>query len=286
MRRPHGTVRTLLLLALPACALVASLLVQVAADGAHATPSLPSADVAQRVEAYLAAERKALGIPGMALAVVRDGEPDRLWADGVARPGVPMTPQTPVLLASVSKSLTAVAVMQLVAAGKLSLDARVVGYLPWFSTADPGLSDQITVAQLLHHTSGLADGVRTDGALLDDQSPAALERGVRRFANVELSFAPGSDFVYSNLNYDLLGLLVQTVSGERFADYMRDHVFVPMGMRNATADPARAADLGAADGYYRWFGVRYLPTPVPLPARSWPSMTSAKPTSPAGENPR
>jgi CubicO group peptidase (beta-lactamase class C family) len=269
--RSHGTVRVPLLLALPACTLAASLFVQVADDRADATPSLPSTDVVERVESYLAAERDALDIPGMALAIVHDGEPARVWADGVARPGEPMTPQTPVLLASVSKSLTAVAVMQLVAAGELSLDSPVVRYLPWFRTADRTLSREITVAQLLHHTSGLADGVHTDGALLDDVSVAALERWVRRFAAVKLTFAPGTGFVYSNLNYDLLGLLVETVSGQRFADYMRHRVFAPMGMRRAIADPAQAGDVGAAAGYYRWYGVGYLPTPVPIPARSAPS---------------
>lgn len=265
----------MLLFVVPFCVLVASLLIQRAADRADATlPPASSTDAAQDVEAYLTAQRDALGIPGMAMALVRDDQADRLWADGVARPGVPMTPDTPVLLASVSKSLTAIAVMRLVDTGELALDEPVVSYLPWFTTSEPALSDTITVAHLLHHSSGLADGVTTDGDLLDDQDPGALERGVRMLADVDLQFAPGSGFDYSNLNYNVLGLLVQTVSGQQFADYMRDHVFAPIGMDHATADPADAADLGAAEGYYRWFSTRYLPTAVPLPGRSAPSAIS------------
>lgn len=263
-----------LLFLLPVAVLSASVVIQRAADSADASPDLTSGSPEQRVERYLAAERQALGIPGMALAVVRTGQPDQLWADGAARPGVPLTPQTPIQLASVSKSLTAVAVMQLVQSGRLALKAPVVSYLPWFTTADRAASRTITVAELLHHSSGLADGVDTDGALLDDQSPAALERGVRLLAKVQLAFPPGQGYHYANLNYNVLGELVQTQSKMPFADYMHDHVFVPMGMQHATSDPAAADAAGAAAGYYRWFGRVYRPAHVPIPSRSAPSATS------------
>jgi CubicO group peptidase (beta-lactamase class C family) len=212
----------------------------------------PHPPYADRMAEYVRTQMDAYRIPGMAIAIVRDGEVEYLEGFGTAGPDDrPVTPDTPFLLNSLSKSLTAVGVMQLADAGKLRLDDPVSKHLPWFEVAD-GAGDRITIAHLLYHTSGFSqfDGVK---ALYLPDAPDALEAGVRGLATVELAAEPGARYEYSNLNYNVLGLLIQAVSGQTYEAYMQDHVFAPLGMdRTFTSmDAARAA--GAASGYYPFF---------------------------------
>src|SRR5712692_3816330 len=120
---------------------------------AAASPA-SSPDVA-KIKAFLTSEIQAHRLPGLALGLVHDTQIVSLQSFGEASQGRPVTPQTPFLLASLTKSFTALAMMQLVEAGKVALDAPVQRYLPWFRLADPAASAQITVRQLLNMTSGL-----------------------------------------------------------------------------------------------------------------------------------
>lgn len=266
--------RRLVTVSLLLCPLVVGVVAELALHRAETGDAVDVAlrgSVDQRVVKYLHTQRVAQHVPGMELTIVRNGRISTAWAEGEARPGTPITPATAVQLASVSKSLTAVAVMQLVGSRALRLDEPVVTYLPRFTTADRDASATITVRDLLHHTSGLDDDAIDTSHLLDDHSSAALERGMRAMADSDLAFSPGHGFLYADANYDLLGLLVQQRSGQRFSDYLREHVFAPMGMTNTNADPVTAIKDGAADGYYRWFGVAYRPTTVPHPLSHQPS---------------
>ena len=197
----------------------------------------------ETVDVYIQERMAALGAPGAAVAVVRDGEVVHLAGYGVANPaGDPVTPQTPFLLASLSKSMTAVAVLQLVEQGLVELDAPIQTYLPWFMPATP-----ITVRQLLNQTSGLdeLDGYERN---LDPGGPDGLEQSIRRLAETELNRPPGSAFEYSNSNADTLGLLIQTVTGQPYGDTMAANVFAPLGMTGATTSlaDARAAGMSRA----------------------------------------
>jgi len=195
----------------------------------------------------------AYNIPGAAVAIVREGEVEYLGSFGVANPrGQLVTPDTPFLLASLSKSITAVGVMQLVEAGQINLDDPVQNYLPWFEVSE-GQGGEITVAHLLYQTSGFSelDGIQ---ATLRPDSPDALEEGVRDLAVVDLSFSPGEDWEYSNLNYNTLGLLIQEVSGQSFESYIQEHIFDPLGMTHSYISLLAARDGGAASGYYPFFG--------------------------------
>lgn len=215
-----------------------------------------------------------LGLPGVQLAVVEGDQVVHLAAFGVAdASGRPMTPETPVLLASTSKAVTAVAVMQQVDAGKLDLDTPVKDYLSWFHTADEPASAAITVGQLLNHTAGFAERDGHIHLLADNRHSGALEQGVRDLAKAALVDPPGTEFTYSNRNYDILGLLVQTVSGESFDQYVKEHVFAPLQMGDSHVLADYAAVNGAAQGYYQWFGFLWRPTEMPVPAAAAPSAT-------------
>ena len=203
---------------------------------------------------YIARQMEEYKIPGLALAIVRDGDVQFMEGFGIANAaGDPVTPETPFLLASVSKGITALAVMQLVEAGELSLDDPVRAHLPWFEVAG-GRGGEIMVAQLLYQTSGFTElGGRE--ANLRPEGPDALEEAVRALAAEELAFAPGEGWEYSNLNYDVLGLLVQEISGQPYGDYIDTNIFAPLEMDNSFASLEEARSGGAADGYYPFFGI-------------------------------
>lgn len=224
------------------------------------------------LDAFLREQIEALGIPGAAVAVVRDGKQVHSAAFGRADDsGRPMTVRTPVLLASTSKSLTAIAVMQQVEAGRLRLDEPVQTYLPWF-TLDDSRSASITVRHLLHQASGMASRDTAFEASLE-QGPEALEKSVRALADASLARNPGETFHYANANYNILGLLVQTVSGQPFGQYLEDHVFGPLDMADSHPTRAAARAGNAAAGYSRWFGSSWRQTDVPAPSSGMPSST-------------
>jgi CubicO group peptidase (beta-lactamase class C family) len=171
--------------------------------------------------------------------------------------GTPMTVDTPVAIASTSKGMTALAIMQLVEQGLVDLDAPVTRY-------DPRAAD-ITVRQLLTHTAGIPAGGFADPAQ-DDQ---ALERRIGELASVELHFAPGSGYEYANDGYSVAGLVVQRVSGMPYEEYLAAHLFEPLGMLRSTFDVSLAREWGMA-GYGKGRGV-VSPGPVPLSRGSNPA---------------
>lgn len=216
---------------------------------------LPAVATAQQapdtsaIDAFVEERLESLGAPGAALAIVRGGEIVHLAGYGIANDdGAPVTPQTPFLLASFSKSMTAVAMMQLVEAGQVGLDAPIQDYLPWFMPGTP-----ITVRQLLNQTSGL-DETQGYHRNLDRDSPDALEQSIRRLATTRLDHTPGTTYEYSNSNYDVLGLLVETVSGQPYADYIQANLFQPLTMRNAYTSLESARAAGMSNAFYPFFG--------------------------------
>ena len=235
---------------------------------AQATPE----QTYEAVDAFLQEQLDAMGLPGAAVVVVKDGVQVHSAAFGRAdETGRPMTPQTPVLLASTTKPLTAIAVMQQVEAGNLRLDEPVRTYLPWFTLQD-SRSAEITVRHLLHQTSGMA-AKDTAFEASDSQDPDAIEEGVRGLSGSPLAGAPGDAFRYASANFNILGLLVQTVSGQPFADYMQQHVFEPLGMAHSHPTRGAARSDNAAAGYSLWFGSFWRQTDAPAPATGMPSST-------------
>jgi CubicO group peptidase (beta-lactamase class C family) len=242
----------------------------------HAADPVAPIDPARltALDEYLSKARDEIGIPGLAVVVVQGNQTVHLYSAGLADEGRPLSPQTPFMLASTSKAFTALAVIQQVEAGTLDLDATVQHYLPWFTLADPAAAAQITLRQLLLHTSGLSGASGQAYHDSDDQDAGAIERAVRALAGSELISAPGAEHHYSNTNYDILGLIVQTVSGEPFSQYVEEKIFAPLDMRNShgTVEAARADGLSA--GYYHWFGLAWRPTGIPLPRAGEPSATT------------
>jgi CubicO group peptidase (beta-lactamase class C family) len=219
------------------------------ANGAGTAPEF--AAIERFVEEEMAAQR----VPGLALGIVKDDRIAYLRGFGEAdESGRAVTPKTPFIIGSLSKSFTALAIMQLVEAGKVELDAPVQRYLPWFRVADEEASGEITVRHLLHHTSGLSTKTGRSYQGNGDTSDAALEKAVRKLSSVELTAPVGKKHRYSTINYSVLGLIVQTVAGRSYESYVQTEIFDPLQMDGSFTSEAAAEKKGLATGHHYWFG--------------------------------
>jgi CubicO group peptidase (beta-lactamase class C family) len=224
------------------------------------------------IDSYIEQQMARLNIPGAALAIVEGDQIVHQRGFGRARPGGESpSPQTPFVLGSITKSFTALAVMQLVETGKIDLDAPVQQYLPWFRVADPLASAQITVRQLLTQTSGLSTACGWIPLTDYDDAPGAGERQARTLAALQLTRPVGSAFEYSNMNYNLLGLIVEAASGESYAAYVQNHIFRPLDMRHSYATRAEAKQNGLAMGHRYWFAHPVADPEEQFPLGSLPS---------------
>jgi CubicO group peptidase (beta-lactamase class C family) len=251
-----GVRRTSLVLALVAAVSLAAPITSAAAQ-ATSTPDFAA------IDRYVDDQRQAQHVPGLALGIVQDGQVVHLRGYGAADPsGRAVTPQTPFIIGSLTKSVTALAIMQLVESGRIELDAPVQRYVPWFQLADQDAAARITLRHLLYQTSGLPGRAGNEGIANGDTSDGALEREVRALGSVQLDRPVGARHEYSNANYIILGLIVQTVAGQRYEAYVQEHILRPLGMRQSFTSKTAAQAHGLASGHRYWFGV---PVPADLP---------------------
>lgn len=229
-----------------------------ATAGATPTPTAPADPDFAAIDAYVESQMGAMRIPGLALGIVHGDQIVYLKGYGVAdSAGHAVTPQTPFRIGSISKTFTALAVMQLAEAGKIDLDAPVQHYLPWWHVANAEASAQITVRQLLMMNSGLTDALDRKHWADRDTSEAALEHTVRDLSTDELDRPVGASFEYSNPGYWTLGLVVQEVSGQSFETYLQEHIFAPLEMDQSFTSTEEAQPYGLATGHQYMFGYPY-----------------------------
>ena len=164
--------------------------------------------------------------------------------------GVPNTSQTVFRLASLTKPFTAAAVLQLQEQGLLDVNDTVDHYLP-----DYPHGSELTVYQLLNHTSGTPDYefLRSSTAL---RNAVSLDDLIDIFADLPLEFPPGSQWNYSNSGYAVLTAIIETVSGQNYADYLAEHIFQPLGMDSTGYEDSDAILPHRAAGY-TWDGAGY-----------------------------
>lgn len=202
-----------------------------------------SAKIEQAVTAFMSR----LNVPGLSIAVVADNQ--LRWQQGYGLADlenfVPAKANTVYRLASVSKPITAVAVMQLVEKGKIDLDAPVQKYVPSF----PQKSYPITIRELLTHTSGIRHykGDEENSTRYYKNLTEALDI----FKNDALEHEPGLKFTYTTYGYTLLGVVVENVSGMKFTDYLRENIFQPAGMTHTRADAVHDIIPNRARGYVK-----------------------------------
>jgi CubicO group peptidase (beta-lactamase class C family) len=209
------------------------------------------------IEEFLTDQQASQRVPGMAVALASDEGDVMLHTYGTDGSGSPVTDTTLFRIGSLSKSVTAVAVLQLVEAGLLDLDDPVQQVLPEFTTADAAGS-AITIRHLLNHTSGLSDrGYSGLGA----ERVSSLDQLVVNLNEARVTSSPGTEFAYFNANYDTLGRVIEVVSGQSYAEYIDANIFDPLGMETAVVRHVFNADdvSHLAQGHILFYGfpVRY-----------------------------
>ena len=182
---------------------------------------------ADRVDDYIKAQMQNQHIPGLSLAVVRDGKVVKAKGYGYANLewSAPVATDTLFQSGSVGKQFTATAVMMLVEEGKLGLNDPISRYLPDTPPAWKG----ITIRHLLTHTSGVGDLY----TILDLRQDCTEEELVKKAESVPVAFAPGERWAYSNTGYVLLGIIIHKVTGQFYGDFLKARIFTPLEMRTA-----------------------------------------------------
>jgi CubicO group peptidase (beta-lactamase class C family) len=222
-------------------------LAQPGADTASAESQSQAGSVSleEEIDAYLEAHRGTGRFMGSVM-VARGNEV--LFEDGYGMANlehnVRNTPQTKFRIGSTTKQFTAAAVLQLQEEGKLDVDAPVSTYLPDYPNGD-----QITVHQLLNHTAGIPNYTDFPDFLETITQPATLDELVTRFKDEPLEFTPGERYKYSNSGYVLLTQIIERVSGQRYMEYVQEHIFEPLDMTDSGYDSHEAVLANRASGY-------------------------------------
>jgi serine beta-lactamase-like protein LACTB, mitochondrial len=221
----------------PFSVLLAALLVVILCVFASAQDGALAREKRAEIEKAVSAFMTANGVPGVSVAVVQNGQP--VWSAGFGmsdlEDSAPATSSTLYRLGSISKSITAVAVLQLYERGKLDLDAPVQKYCPTF----PQKGSPITSRQLLAHLGGIRhynkDG---KGDVPEDSARhfATMEDSLQLFASDPLVAKPGTQFHYSTYGYTLLGCVLEGAASQKYTDFVRENVFRPAAMDHTQAD--------------------------------------------------
>jgi CubicO group peptidase (beta-lactamase class C family) len=182
---------------------------------------------ADAVDDFVEAYRVRHQIPGLSLAICRDGHVVKARGFGLANVelDVPVKPETVFQSGSVGKQFTAMAVLMLVEEGKLGLDDPLPKHFP----NSPSAWKDITVRHLLTHTSGIPDWEYKE---LDYRRDYTEDQLVKVAQKLTLDFAPGTRWSYSNTGYVLLGVLIRKASGIFYGDFLKERVFLPLGMES------------------------------------------------------
>ena len=216
--------------------------------GASAARGAPDSGTVDAIERHVAAGLEANRVPGGALAIVDGDGGVSLSGFGVTgRGGDEVTPDTPFVIGSVSKSMTALAVLQLVQDGAVGMDDPLADHLDWFQLEPAAWSQEVTIRRLLEQTSGLPALAGAPATTWLRDLP--IEETARHVAGTELVREPGTAWEYSNANYVLLGALIEGATGLTYAEHLDQRLFTPLGMTRTTARLDEARELGLYRGH-------------------------------------
>jgi D-alanyl-D-alanine carboxypeptidase len=222
--------------------------------------TLPGLARAGEIDDIIAAQMKEQGIPGLSVAVVRDGQVIHRKGYGLAslELNAPATAETIYEIGSITKSFTATLVMKLVEEGKIDLDASVRTYLPDV----PEAWKAVTVRHLLNHTSGIKSYTSVGDfqkLTRNDHAPAEI---IEMVADAPLEFEPGTKWAYNNTGYYLLGLIVEKAAGRSFASELADRILRPLNMDATRPNNPKTIIPKRSAGYGKLLGATFNRDPI------------------------
>jgi CubicO group peptidase (beta-lactamase class C family) len=204
------------------------------------------------------------GVPSASMAIVKDGRIAYVnaFGDGRVEPRIPASPDMRFSVGSISKQFTATAILLLQEEGKLSLDDKVSKYVPDLTRAN-----EVTIRQLLSHTSGYQDFWPQDYVMEPMLHEVTSSKIMDIWGHKPLDFDPGTQWQYSNTNYVIAGVIAEKVAGMPLFQFLQDRIFVPLGMKSvANIDEKKLGDADAT-GYLRYaLGPLH---PAPKEGKGW-----------------
>jgi len=235
----------------------------------HATTSAQAVNtidpaIKTRVDATAAGVMEQYGVPSASVAVVQGGKLVYTRAYGRAHiaPDKSATPDMRYSIGSISKQFTAAAILILQEQGKLKLDDPVGKYVPGLTRGD-----EVTIRQILSHTSGYQDYWPEDYLMKPMEQPTTAQDILDRWAKMPLDFEPQTQWQYSNTNYVIAGLIVQRVSGQKLMDFLGQHIFHPLNMQSVwDSDEAKLTQTDATPYIRNALGPL---RPAPKEGRGW-----------------
>ncbi len=209
-------------------------------SAASATPSTQQLD--QIAKGYYKADQ-----PGATVIVIKDGKVLLRKAYGLANLSTKEALQADhvMRLGSITKQFTAVAILQLIEAGKIALNDPVSKFFPDY----PASGKLVTIEHLLTHTSGIPSYTGKPGFMAKSMTDISVSEMVDSFKNDALEFEPGTAYKYNNSGYFLLGAIIEKVSGETYANYVAKHIFTPLDMNNTAHEGHERSQQARAQGY-------------------------------------
>ncbi len=208
-----------------------------------------SPDLIEKIDKVATDTLARTGVPSASVAIVKDGQVVYTKAYGDARldPKTPATPQMRYSIGSISKQFTATAILLLQEQGKLSLDDKVAKFIPNLTRAN-----EVTIRQLLSHTSGYQDYWPQDYVMPPMMLPTTAQKILDMWARKPLDFDPGTKWQYSNTNYVIAGVIVEKVARMPLLQFLQEKVFTPLGMTSVSdTDQAKLGDTDPT-GYLRY----------------------------------
>ncbi|WP_243049369.1 serine hydrolase [Dyella sp. RRB7] len=260
----------LLVLAAPAWAQTSASVPTPAAAASSAQPALPAQ--LQDFAAYVDSARKQFDVPGIAVAIVKDGQVVLEQGYGVRELGKPdaVDAHTLFAIASNTKAFTAASLQMLAEEGKLNMDDRVIDHLPWFQMSDPYVTREMRIRDLLAHRSGL--GLGAGDLLYWPPTSYSTKEVVQRLRNVPLATSFRSAYAYDNILFAVATLVIEQVSGQSYADFIRERIFKPVGMDESLVDmTALKPGMDTAMGHAK-FNFSEL---KPVPPMAWSNNSGA-----------
>ncbi|MFF2795788.1 serine hydrolase domain-containing protein [Lysinibacillus xylanilyticus] len=218
------------------------------------------------IQALLDDASRTSGVPGMSISILANDEVF-YFSSGYAdlEKGLSASENTLYELASVSKAFTGMGILLLEEQGLLSMTDPIQKYLPWFTLKYQGKPvdmQSLTLNNFLHHTSGLTN-IRHIQNIPQGNTPDMLQKTVETLVDAELAFSPGEQYNYGTVNYDVLGLVIEIVSRQSYEDFMREQVFLPLGLHQTYVYKEDAQATGQlAQGYRSSF---FITTPFNAP---------------------
>lgn len=206
---------------------------------------VPASVRADDVDDYVQEQMNKQHIPGLALAVVKNGVLTKTAGYGLANVelNVPVRPDTVFQIQSITKTFTASAVMVLVEEGKIGLDDKTTRHLDGL----PESWKEITVRQLLSHTSGIKDFINEP--TVDMRKDIQPEDVIESLRKLPLNFQPGEKYVYSNTGYHLLAMIIRKVTGQYWGEFLKERILIPLEMNDTRVISLSNIITNRASGY-------------------------------------